>query len=163
MAVRFERLGPFQDQDFHLQLSDSADWRASKHIIAEVAPGEAYRQARNAIWQLVTNEDPKAGRTHIFRSPPRIEVIGFLFFDDTHARRKDCLSPGGRGIRDANRPNMVQGVWELHPVIAIWNAAVPAADEAAVSRINFEPRSLLLTRPSHPFRLKNEPSFNVTH
>ncbi len=118
MAVRFERLGPLQDQDFHIQLSDSPDWSASKHLIIEVPPGEDYCDARKTIWQLVKNEDPSAGRTHIFRNPPRVMVTGFLFFDGTHAQGNDCNSSGGRGIRDRNHPNMVQGVWELHPVIA---------------------------------------------
>jgi len=120
MAVRFEHLAalPFQDQDFHIQLSDSSDWNASRHIIIEVPPGQPYCDARKAIWQLVKNEDPSAGRTHIFRNPPRVKVVGFLFFDGTHAQGNDCNSSGGRGISDGNHPNMVQGVWELHPVIA---------------------------------------------
>src|SRR5262249_46545222 len=45
MAVRFERLGPFMDQDFHVQISDSPNWFYRPHIVVEVPPGDKYCEA----------------------------------------------------------------------------------------------------------------------
>jgi len=126
LAVRYETiLGLGGDRDFHIELSDSPDWTASKHVIVEVPPGCPYCDARKAIWQLAKDDAAASGKpldkTHIFQNPPKVQVVGFIFFDKggLHDDHGDCHASGGRGISRDGQPSMVQGLWELHPVIEV--------------------------------------------
>lgn len=120
MAVRFENFPIVGDRDFHVELAASPDWSAGPHLIVEVPPGPEYCDARKAVWQLVKSDAGTATppKTHFFRNPPKVRVAGFVFFDATHATT-DCRDNGGRGIRDSTHPGMVEGVFELHPVISV--------------------------------------------
>lgn len=126
LAVRYETfLGLGGDRDFHIELSDSPVWTTSKHVIVEVPPGDSYCSARKAIWQLAKDDAAATGttpgKTHIFRVPPKVQVVGFIFFDKggLHDDNGDCRADGGRGISRDGQSSMVQGLWELHPVIEV--------------------------------------------
>jgi hypothetical protein len=123
-AVRFEH-GIGRDNDFHIEISDVRDWN-SPHVVVEVPPGQPYCDGpRKAIWDLVKRDAAAMGitpgETHFFRDPQQVQIVGFLFFDGQHRKKNAaCTSPGRfRGIHDRDHPKQVQGLWEVHPVIAV--------------------------------------------
>src|ERR1051325_8646407 len=118
VAVKYEGDG---DRDFHIELSASSDWTASNHVIVEVPPGQEYCDARHMIWSFVQAD---AGGTppknpYIFQHPVLVNITGYVFYDAAHAVPNGCVDNGGRGIRKDGGTSMVQGIWELHPVISV--------------------------------------------
>ncbi|MCB0834263.1 MAG: hypothetical protein KDC45_12430, partial [Bacteroidetes bacterium] len=117
-----------KDNDFHLEIASSPDWN-SDHVIVEVPPGPNYCDARRTAWALVQSDARKAGTSigstiHLFQSPVKVLVRGYVFLDATHGQPCDednqsfSSCNGGRGIK-VRGPSQVKGLWELHPVVAL--------------------------------------------
>jgi len=119
VAVKFERN---QDHDLHIELSGTKAWEPAGHLIAEVPGGEAFCDARQTLWSLVSGDPNAHGDSFALQNPVKVVVTGFVFFDSHHVG-KTCEASGGRGIHgpDHEPPN-VKTVWELHPVIALSKA-----------------------------------------
>lgn len=120
VAVKFER---HEDHDLHFELSGKKEWAAAGHMIAEIPAGQAYCEARKALWAIVKDDENAKGDSFILKQPVRIRVTGFVFYD-SHHKPKKCEDSGGRGIDQPNKgyPRQVMTVWELHPVIKVEKA-----------------------------------------
>ena len=115
------------DGDYHIQISASA--QSGDHcLIAELpnpdpafdaspALRPTFQQVRDFLKaKTLKNQDPSRCGS-VMGHPPYVEVIGQLFFDDSHvgatqARGKKCMHAAT--------------LWELHPVVAMKFAPKPA-------------------------------------
>ena len=127
MAARYET-GKSGDHDFHVQIGANPDWNTPQ-VVVEIPPGPEYCDARKTLWQLVKDDAGDAYRPkrnkYILNHPPEALVQGYVFLDSPHAghcrnlQEAFCNCNGGRGITDSDHTNQVQGIWEIHPVLAI--------------------------------------------
>lgn len=120
---RNRRAGDGKDNDLHLEIAPSKRWN-SRHVIAEIPPGQAYCEARNKVWRLQQadgSDGDGSGDRHIFNNPKKVRVTGYVFLDSAHAGASTvlCQSSGGRGIRKDGMASRVKGLWEIHPVLAL--------------------------------------------
>ncbi|HYL97823.1 MAG TPA: hypothetical protein VEZ90_02625 [Blastocatellia bacterium] len=106
------------DNDFHIQIADTADASADQ-IIVEVPPGDAYCDARQNVHQLFVNDGGESLTKYVFDTPPKVEIVGYLFLDSAHGGTKFCTNNGGRGIHINSDVSHVKGLWEIHPVISL--------------------------------------------
>ncbi len=108
------------DNDFHLQISETPEWKEMSQLVVEIAPGEDFCEARNNYIKLVEAQPKGTPKKCIFTKPPLVEVTGYLFLDASHMRKQRtdyATDNGGRGIRGGGmKTSPVRGIWELHPV-----------------------------------------------
>src|SRR4029453_165311 len=115
LAARFERKvkeGDGKDTDFHLEISDSKNWK-SRHVIVEVPPGPEYCDARKQIFDSVHQDGCGSDKCTV-SNPAKIRVTGFIFLDAAHG--KTCKIKRGmvnQGVTGA------EGAWEIHPVRSV--------------------------------------------
>jgi len=115
LGARFERSvhkGDGNDNDFHIEISDSKQWQ-SKHVIVEVPPGPEYCDARKQIFDIV-RADGCGGDKCILKTPVKIRVTGFVFLDGEHG--KTCSIKRGMVV---NGVSGATGAWEIHPVLQV--------------------------------------------
>jgi hypothetical protein len=87
LGAMFERKvqqGDGKDNDFHLEISDSQNWK-SRHVIVEVPPGPEYCDARKQIFDIV-HQDGCGSDKCTLRTPVKIRVTGFIFLDAAHGK-----------------------------------------------------------------------------
>jgi len=116
LAAKFE-----PDNDIHLQMGDSAEWEQDQLVI-EIPPGQNYCEARENLMELYRADGGNRPGGYKFKTPPLVEVTGYLFLDSAHmlARRRDyCSQSGGRGFKAGLPQTMVRGIWEVHPVLTL--------------------------------------------
>jgi len=106
------------DDDFHIQIADEPN-AAADQIIVEVPPGDAYCDARQNAHQLFLDDGGGSLTKHVFGSPPKVEITGYLFLDSVHGQTRFCRNNGGRGMHINDNTSHVKGLWEIHPVIAL--------------------------------------------
>lgn len=152
VAAHFQRKG---DKDMHATLSATPDFNTTR-LTTELPPGPQYQQARQALWQLVRHDigpAPSASPQFdkwVFKNPPRVQVVGYVFFDSHHAQgNKTYEAPGEEEDTDekeseerqeeltrdyGNAPAVRQTIrrgWEIHPVLALTPLAEPTKTLAA--------------------------------
>lgn len=108
------------DRDLHAEIAGSPAW-ATPHVIVEVPPGQNYCAARQALWGLVRKELPanSTSTVHVMKTPPKVDVTGYIFLDTAHGVSNYCHTSGGRGVTPAGKKQQVQGLWEVHPVLQL--------------------------------------------
>jgi len=105
------------DRDLHAEIAGSPNWNGP-HVIIEVPPGGPYCAPRKALWDLVKAELPanSTSTIHVMQTPPKVDVTGYIFLDTAHGKTDFCHTSGGRGVKKGGK-QMVQGLWEVHPVL----------------------------------------------
>lgn len=106
------------DDDFHIQIADEPNADADQ-IIIEVPPGDAYCDPRQNAHQLFLDDGGGSLSKHVFDSPPKVEITGYLFLDSVHGQTRFCKNNGNRGMHINGNTSHVKGLWEVHPVIAL--------------------------------------------
>ena len=115
LGAKFERhvkKGDNADNDFHLEISDSKNWKY-RHVIVEVPPGVEYCAARQQIFALIRGAGC-GGDKCIFKAPVKIQVTGFVFLDGAHG--KTCKIKRGLEVKGVSG---AEGAWEIHPVLQV--------------------------------------------
>jgi len=115
LGAKFERSvhkGDGKDNDFHIEIRDSKQWR-SKHVIVEVPPGPEYCDARKQIFDIVW-VDGCGGDKCILKTPVKVRVTGFVFLNGAHG--KTCTIKRGMTVGGVSG---AEGAWEIHPVLKV--------------------------------------------
>jgi hypothetical protein len=111
------------DNDLHVQIADNARPYNQTQLIVEIPPGADYCEARTNMMELMRADGGRRrSGNYIFRTPPLVEVTGYVFIDAFHIRKGSsdyCSDNGGRGIKNGLRKSPVRGLWEIHPVIEL--------------------------------------------
>ena len=141
VEAHFQRKG---DKDMHATMSATPDFNTTR-LTTELPPGPQYQQARHTLWQLVRQDIGPAPSTSfqadkwVFKNPPRVQVIGYVFFDSHHAYGDKTYNAPAAEEEDADeeesaerqeeltrdygnatpvKQTMRRG-WEIHPVLSL--------------------------------------------
>jgi len=119
-----------KDGDYHLEVGTSATRDGASCVIVEIPdPEEISDPQLRAVVQrardtLETDYADSEAR-HSDTEPPRVHIVGQLFYDDVHSRPNE--PGGGRGtLLDSGR-HCATNLWEIHPVIGLSDGSREAA------------------------------------
>ena len=102
------------DCDFHLEISEAGTGKKTARIIAELSQGLPFVEARDTLIQAVKGVKPKvklkSGSKIDMKTPIRIRVTGFAFYDSFHFSKKHPQ----KGVNHGGKS--VATLWEIHPV-----------------------------------------------
>ncbi len=101
------------DCDFHLELAAPGAGSTADRVIVEIPQGAAFEAARKALVAALKKKHVKirhADVPHDLKTPLRVKVRGFAFFDAWHATTKEPKRGHAHGSKH------VATLWEIHPV-----------------------------------------------
>ncbi len=101
------------DCDFHLELAAPGAGSTADRVIVEIPQGAAFDAARKALVAALKKKQVKIQAPdvpHDLKTPLRVKVRGFAFFDAWHASAKEPKRGHSHGTKQ------VATLWEIHPV-----------------------------------------------
>lgn len=106
------------DCDFHLEISAVGGAATDDRVIAEIPQLPSFVAARNALINQLHAAGVALQKRTILKSPIRVQVLGFAFYDAWHY---SAANPQ-RGNKHGSP--QVGSLWEIHPV---WGIIFPAS------------------------------------